>query len=477
MKAKMFTLQPGMHVHLIGIGGAGMSAIARVLLGRGFVVSGSDKQQNETTAVLTSEGATIYTGHQASHITGADVVAVTSAATADNPEILAAELAHIPVLKRAELLGQLMQGSIGIAIAGTHGKTSTTGMISQILVEAELDPTVVLGGVIPTLGSNGRFGQGDYFVVEADEYDHMFLGLRPELIVVTNIEHDHPDIFATAKAYEEAYRQFAALLPEGGRLIACADDAGVQRLLKKAKLNGVEVTTYGVGEGQPAHYQAVNLQPNPLGGTDFVVEAEGQTVGLARLRLPGTHNVANALAAIIVALDLGVDFNVIRTALAAFSGVNRRFQLVGEVGDVTIIDDYAHHPTEIEATLKAARQRYPGRRLWAVWQPHTFSRTKLLLDRFASCFETADKVVALDIYGSRENETLGMDTAVVLQNMTHPNATHIPGRREAADYILDRVHPGDVIVTLGAGDGDQVGKWILEGLTTKIASNNNRITV
>lgn len=478
MKGKTLTLQPGMHIHLLGIGGAGMSAIARVLLGRGFVVSGSDQQLNETTAVLQAEGATIYAGHRAEHIAGADVVAVTSAAALDNPEIVAAEVAQIPVLKRAELLGQLMNGRIGIAVAGTHGKTTTTGMISQILLEAELDPTVVLGGVIPTLGSNGRFGQGDYFVVEADEYDHMFLGLRPEVIVITNIEHDHPDIFATAKAYEEAYRQFAALLPPNGRLIACADDAGVQRMLKKSQFNEVEVTTYGVGDAQtgPLHYRALDLQANPLGGNDFVVEAEGQTVGLARLRMPGAHNVANALAAIIVALDLGIEFNTIRTALAAFSGVNRRFQLVGEVGNVTVIDDYAHHPTEIEATLKAARQRYPGRRLWAVWQPHTFSRTKLLLSRFASCFDAADRVVALDIYGSRENETLGMDTAVVLQQMTHPHATHIPGRREAADYVLDRIYPGDVVVTLGAGDGDQVGKWIVEGLTAKLA-NRNRIIV
>ncbi|HUM71034.1 MAG TPA: UDP-N-acetylmuramate--L-alanine ligase [Chloroflexota bacterium] len=472
-----FTLQPGMHLHLLGIGGAGMSAIARVLLGRGFVVSGSDMKLNEVTAVLQTEGAIIDEGHQAEHITGADALVITSAAAPDNPEIVAAEIAGIPILKRADFLGQLMAGHIGIAIAGTHGKTTTTGMIAQILLEAELDPTVIVGGMLPAVGGNGRAGQGDYFVIEADEYDHMFLGLRPELIVITNIEHDHPDIFATARAYDDAYQQFAALLPDGGRLVACADDPGVARLLKKLNLPGVEVTTYGLGENSaPPDYQAVDLRPNQLGGMDFLVETEGQMVGLAWLRAPGKHNVLNALAAIIVGLDLGVDFNTIRTALAAFSGINRRFELIGEVGDVTgattdvvtIIDDYAHHPTEIEATLQAARQRYPGRRLWAVWQPHTFSRTKLLQNRFAACFAAADRVVALDIYRSRETETLGMDTAVIVQAMNHPQAVHIPHRRDAADYILERVRPGDVILTLGAGDGNEVGKWILEGLEVQL---------
>ncbi|MCL4262451.1 MAG: UDP-N-acetylmuramate--L-alanine ligase [Anaerolineae bacterium] len=465
-----FTLQPGMHLHLLGIGGTGMSAIAQVLLGRGYVVSGSDMKLSEVTAVLQTEGATVYEGHKAEHITGADALVITSAAAPDNPEIVAAEIAGLPILKRASFLGHLMAGHIGIAIAGTHGKTTTTGMIAQILLAADLDPTVIVGGVLPAVGSNGRAGQGDYFVVEADEYDHMFLGLRPELIVITNIEHDHPDIFPTARAYEDAYHQFAKLLPDGGRLVVCADDPGVGRLLKKLKLPGVEVTTYGLGRENSVQldYQATDLRSNPLGGMDFLVETEGQTVGLARLRAPGTHNVLNALAAIIVGLDLGLDFNIIRTALAAFSGINRRFEVIGEAGDVVVIDDYAHHPTEIEVTLQAARQRYPGRRLWAVWQPHTFSRTKLLQNRFAACFAAADRVVALDIYHSRESETLGMDTAVIVQAMNHPQAVHIPNRRDAADYILERVRPGDVILTLGAGDGNEVGKWVLEGLEVQL---------
>ena len=457
-----------MHIHLIGIGGSGISAIARVLLGRGFTVSGSDQQANEITAALQSAGATIYKGHQAANIAGADLVVISSAIPEENPERQAAQEANIPVMKRSDFLGHLMADRIGIAIAGTHGKTTTTGMLAHILIEADLDPTVIVGGILPSLGSNGRFGEGDYFVVEADEYDHMFLGLKPEVAIITNIEHDHPDIFPSEDDYRDAFAQFARLLPDGGHLVACATDSETAVLLQKLSLSGVETSTYAIGasEGpQPtADYLALDLRPNQLGGTDFLVETEGQMIGLARLRLPGEHNVLNALAAIIVATDLGIDFNVIRTALGSFSGVNRRFELIGEVASVTIIDDYAHHPTEIEVTLKAARQRYPGRRIWAVWQPHTFSRTRLLLDKFATCFAEADKVVALDIYKSREKDSLGLDTAVVLEAMNHPSAVHIPNLDDAAKYILDRVRPHDVVLTLGAGDGNKVAQQVLAGI-------------
>jgi len=468
MSDKPFTLQPNMHIHLIGIGGSGISAIARVLLGRGFVVSGSDQQANEITAALLEEGATIYQGHDASHIVGADLVVISSAIPEENPEWQAAQEADIRVMKRSEFLGYLMTDRIGIAVAGTHGKTTTTGMIAHILMEADLDPTVIVGGILSTLDSNGRFGEGDYFVIEADEYDNMFLGLKPEVAIILNIEHDHPDIFPDEASYQAAFAQFAGLLPDGGHLIACATDPETAVLLKSLSLPGVEVSTYAIGttEGsQPqADYLALDLRTNQLGGTDFLVETEGQMIGLARLRLPGEHNVLNALAAIIVATDLGIDFNVIRAALGSFSGVNRRFELVGEVASVTIIDDYAHHPTEIEVTLKAARQRYPGRRIWAVWQPHTFSRTKLLLDKFATCFAEADKVVALDIYRSREKDSLGVDTAVVLEAMNHPSAVHIPNLDDAARYILDRVRPHDVVLTLGAGDSNKVAQQVLAGI-------------
>ncbi len=468
MSDKPFALQPNMHIHLIGIGGSGISAIARVLLGRGFVVSGSDQQVNEMTAALQTAGATIYEGHQAENIAGADLVVISSAIPETNPELQAARAAEVSVMKRSDFLGHLMTDRIGIAIAGTHGKTTTTGMLAHILMEAELDPTVIVGGILPSLGTNGRFGEGDYFVVEADEYDHMFLGLKPEVAIITNIEHDHPDIFPSEADYQAAFEQFAGLLPEGGHLVACATDPGTAVLLEKLDLSGIETSTYAIspaeGKQPKADYLALDLRPNQLGGTDFLVETEGQMIGLARLRLPGEHNVLNALAAIIVATDLGVDFNVIRAALGSFSGVNRRFELIGEVASVTIIDDYAHHPTEIEVTLKAARQRYPGRRIWAVWQPHTFSRTKLLLDKFATCFAEADRLVALDIYKSRESDSLGLDTAVVLETMNHPAAIHIPNLDDAAKYILDRVRPHDVVLTLGAGDGNKVAQQVLAGI-------------
>ncbi len=460
-------LTPGMHIHIVGIGGAGMSAIARVLLGRGFRVSGSDKQRNEQTAALADAGVTVFTGHNAAHIDGAELVVVSSAVPASNPERTAANERGIPVMKRADLLGTLMEGAIGIAVAGSHGKTTTTGMIAAILLGSGQDPTVILGGTLPELGGNGRFGRGPHFVVEADEYDHMFLGLRPDVAVITNVEHDHPDLFPTAESYRAAFAQFAALLPHTGRLIVCADDAGAVELLADLSPSAAKVITYGMGDatgGADANVRAQDTRSNQMGGSDFVVEIDGQTVGLARIRLPGLHNVRNALAALAVAVELGIDFSQACRALAGFGGVQRRFQIVGEAAGVVVIDDYAHHPTEIRATLAAARQRYPGRRLWAAWQPHTFSRTRLMLDEFARSFEQADRVIAVDIYASREAGDPGISAAAVVERMNHTGAVHIPDRRAAADYILERVAPDDVIVTLGAGDGDVIGRWVLEGL-------------
>ncbi len=463
------TLRPDTNLHLVGIGGSGLSAIAWVLLDRGFSVSGSDLQANDRTAALQAAGAVVYQGHAAAHVAGADAVVTSSAVPEDNAELIAARAAGLPVLKRADFLGHLMAEQTGVAVAGTHGKTTTTSLIAHLLLEAGRDPSIVVGGVLHGLGRNGRAGRGDVFVVEADEYDHMFLGLRPRIAVVTNVEHDHPDIFATPADYRRAFHRFVDLLPAGGALVACADDEGVRGLLDDADLAGVDVITYGLESGQrDDHFSAVDVRSNQLGGSDFLVLAGEQTLGLARLRLPGRHNVRNALAAIAVCRRLGLSFADLHQGLASFGGVGRRFQVTGEIGDVTIIDDYAHHPTEIRATLAAARQRYPGRRLWAVWQPHTYSRTKLLLDAFAASFHDADRVIVLDIYRSREQDTLGVDAGQVVARMEHGGAHHIGPRREAAAYILDRVRPGDVILTLGAGDGDEVGRWVLEGLRERL---------
>lgn len=471
MSGNQFTLRSGMKLHLVGIGGAGISAIARVLLGRGFVVSGSDREENDQTTSLRQAGATVSVGHQASNINGAEALIISSAIPADNPEVEAARKLGIPLFKRSEFLGYLMADSVGIAIAGTHGKTTTTGMVAQVMVDAGLDPTVILGGILPEWGANGRAGQGNYFIVEADEYDHMFLGLCPTFAIITNIEHDHPDIFPTPGAYFDDFRQFAALLPDGGRLIVCGQDAGVSQLLGSLDLPGIGISTYGLkkkADKQSFDFQAMDCRLNQLGGTDFLVTSFGQTIGLVRLRVPGEHNVLNALAALIIGLDLEIDFSQICRSLADFGGVGRRFQITGEVGGVTVIDDYAHHPTEIKATLSAARQRYPQRRIWAVWQPHTFSRTKLMLTNFAGSFEDADRVIALDIYRSRETDTLGISTADVVDLMNHPNVAHIPRIKDAVDYLLDRIFPDDVVLTLGAGDGNLVGENLLMALKERV---------
>lgn len=469
VQERTFDLTSGMHVHLVGLAGSGISAIAWLLLDRDFTVSGSDLQSSSTTEALAQAGATVFQGHAAENIEGADVVVVSSAVPESNPELVAARAAAIPVLKRADFLGHLMADQMGIAIAGTHGKTTTTSMIAHVLLETGRDPSFIVGGVLPTLNRNGRAGESDLFVVEADEYDYMFLGLRPQTGVITNVEHDHPDLFPTADVYREAFLRFVERLPQGGRLVLCADDVGTMTLRQEIDRDDVTVLTYGIsGDATALDYAAVDVQPNQLGGSDFVVLEKGDTLGVARLRVPGAHNVRNALAAIAVCRLLDVPFAGLVEALASFGGVGRRFQVVGSVQDVTVIDDYAHHPTEIRVTLAAARQHFPGRRVWAVWQPHTYSRTRLLLQEFATCFEDADRVLVLDIFRSREHETLGVDSAQVVAGMEHPGVVHVGDRRDAAEYILDRVRPGDVILTLGAGDGDQVGRWVLEGLRLRL---------
>lgn len=472
MSAGGFELRDGFRLHLVGVGGSGMSAIAHVLLDRGFEVSGSDLQENETINSLRERGATVTIGHAKENISGADVLIISSAIPPANPELVAAREEGLPVLKRADFLRYLMSGQVGIAVAGTHGKTTTTAMIAHILMETGQDPSVILGGELPLIKGNGRAGHGDYFVVEADEYDHMFLGLRPDIAVITNIEHDHPDIFPTLVDYLDAFCEFSMLLPPHGKLIVSGEDPGIAEMLNEVRLPGVDLITYGLVEKIPGglayDLQAIECRPNQLGGTDFVAIDGDQTIGLVRLRVPGLHNVRNALAAIAVALDLEIDFGKVCRALANFGGVGRRFQILGEVGGVTVIDDYAHHPTEIQVTLAAARQQYGDRRLWAVWQPHTYSRIKLLLPQFASSFVDADRVIILDIYRSRESETLGIHAADVATGIQHPRVEYAGQIQEAVDFLLDRIRPGDVVLTLGAGDGNLVGEGLLDKLKIRV---------
>jgi len=461
MPCQVKNLVSDCRVHLIGIGGIGLSAIAKVLLEEGHRVSGSDLKLSPITDALAAQGATIHQGHRAENVGHADLVIVSSAIPADNLEVAAAHERGIPVVKRDWMLGRMMQGRFGIAVAGSHGKTTITALIALLLTEAGLDPTFIVGGILENLGTNAKAGRGEHFVVEADEYDRTFLGLRPRIVVVTNIEMDHPDCYPELDDLVEAFREFVHLVPADGCVIGCGDEERVREMLEAGswKLEAGRVITYGLGEG--ASWQAVDIRSNELGGHDFVALHDGQSVGEFTLRIPGLHNVQNALAVLAVAHQLGLHLADVGEALRGFRGVQRRFEVKGEVNGIIVIDDYAHHPTQIRATLRAARERYPQRTSWAVFQPHTYSRTKALLGEFAASFADADHVVVTDIYAAREDDDLGVSAADIVARMKHPDVRYIPGLDEAADYLLDHLKSGDVLITLGAGDGYKVGEEVL----------------
>ena len=452
-----------MHVHFVGIGGAGLSAIARVLMQQGAEVSGSDLVLSPVAEALARDGARVFAGHRAENVAGADVVVVSSAVAASNVEVQAARAAGTPVLKRPELLGRMMNGRVGVAVAGTHGKTTTTAMIASVLLQAGRDPTFVVGGVIAGLGTNARAGEGPLFVIEADEYDRTFLSLKPTAAVVTNVEHDHPDCYPAFADFQAAFEEFTASVPREGLLAACWDDPVARELGERRRAEGAAVTFFGLGQG--AELRAEEVRPNFAGGVDFLATREGQVLGLVRLRVPGMHNASNATGALAVADFLDVPFRVAREALREFRGVGRRFEIKGEAGGgVVVVDDYAHHPTEIRTTLRAARDRFPGRSLWAVWQPHTYSRTVTLLADFAQAFAAADHVVVLPIYAARETDTLGVSSGDVVAAMQHPDARCARSLDEAVVWLGTELRSGDVLLTLGAGDGYRVGEWVLDVL-------------
>jgi len=461
------------HIHLIGIGGIGLSAIAKILLEEGYRVSGSDLQLSPLTATLEALGASIYKGHAAGNVGPADLVIMSSAIQPDNAEVVAARQRGIPVVKRDQMLGHMMEGRYGIAVAGTHGKTTTTAMIAWILTQAGLDPTFIVGGVVENLGTNAQAGQGEHFVIEADEYDYTFLGLKPRLAVITVIEMDHPDCFRDLDEVTEAFIKFVGLVPEYGCVVGCGDESRVRavlelcsrRICNPAAEGGKEkpqVITYGLGGG--VDWQAVEVRANEIGGSDFVALKERQPMGAFSLQLPGLHNVKNALAAIVVADHLGLDLAGVGMALREFQGTKRRFEHKGTASGVIVVDDYAHHPTEIQATLAAARGRYPNSGIWAVFQPHTYSRTKALLTEFAESFGDADHVIVVDIYPARERDDLGVSAADIVARMAHPDARHIASLDEAVGYLTHHLKPGDVLITLGAGDGYLVGERVLASL-------------
>ena len=459
------------HVHFIGIGGSGLSAIARLLLESGYKVSGSDRALTPFADEVRKAGAHVYVGHHPRNITGADWIVRSSAVTEDNPEVQAANRANIPVYKRADFLGRLMEEKVGIGIAGTHGKTTTTAMTAWVLSELGRDPSFIVGGVLNNLGVNARAGKGKPFVIEADEYDNMFLGLKPQIEVVTSIEHDHPDFFPTLEAMYASFEKFVDLLPEDGTLIVCAEDAGAVALVPHVRKTGRNIVSYGVQNemtiNTPSWVQARDIQPNSRGGFDFTVVSNlsSKTAAAVKvsLQVPGKHNVRNALAVMAVVDVLGYSRRKAAQALGEFTGTGRRFQLRGEVNGISIFDDYAHHPTEIKATLAGARARFPNRRIWAVWQPHTYSRTQTLFLDFARAFKDADEVVVTEVYAAREPKQ-DFTSAEIVSAMPHMAVRYRETLDDATKYLLDNLKPGDVVLVLSAGDADQISTNVLKGL-------------
>ena len=448
------------HIHFVGIGGVGISGIAEVLLNQGFRVSGSDLKQSEVTDRLASLRADIYVGHSATNMEGADVLVVSSAVPSSNAEVVSARERKIPVISRIEMLAELMRMKYSIAVAGTHGKTTTTAMAASVLEHGGLDPTVVDGGIITGLGSNIRLGSGDFMVVEADEAYGSIHKVAPTIAIVTNIDNDHLDYYHTMDEIKGAFLDFINRVPFYGVAVLCLDEENIQELVPKIEKR---FTTYGVETG--ADLTANEIQVDGT-GTSYSVNRNGQTLGKIRIKLPGRHNVANSLAAVTVGLELDIPFQSIAEALEAFPGVNHRFELLGDVNDILVVDDYGHHPTEIKATLRAARETY-HRRVIAIFQPHRYTRVSLLADDFARCFYQADLLLVTEIYSALEapiEGASGESLAVAIRDHGHKNVTYIPDKEKIADAVCKMIQPGDLVITLGAGDIWKVGKEIVERL-------------
>ncbi|GKS10414.1 UDP-N-acetylmuramate--L-alanine ligase [Paenibacillus chitinolyticus] len=437
------------HVHFIGIGGYGMSAIAKVMLEMGYQVSGSDLAQQELTEKLRAKGARVYIGHEAQNVNGADLVVYSTALSKDNVEMVAAGEQNIPVIHRSQMLARLMNERKGIAVAGAHGKTTTSSMIALVMEHCGTDPTYIIGGEIMNIGSNAKAGKGDYVVAEADESDGTFLQYHPTLALVNNIEADHLENYdGDFENLKKAYAQFLSQVREDGKAIICLDDEYLRGMLPQIKS---ETLTYAID--RDADYVATDIE---LGDrkVSFSVRRGGETLGKLRLSVPGRHNVYNAMATLITCLEAGLTFDQIAEAIHEFRGAKRRFQVLGEVNDILVIDDYAHHPTEIEATISAAKAT--GKHLIAVFQPQRYTRTFYLFEQFSHAFKEADEVLITDIYspaGEKQIEGISSEKLVeLIRKNSNPNVTYIPTRGEAEVYLTDRVKPGDLVITMGAGD-------------------------
>jgi UDP-N-acetylmuramate--alanine ligase len=458
------------HIHFVGVGGIGMSGLAEILLNLGYRVSGSDQRRNDAVERLERLGAKVVVGHEPGHVEGAHVVVYSSAVSRDNVEVQAARQQSIPCIPRAEMLAELMRLKYGIAVAGTHGKTTTTSLVGTVLAEGRLDPTIVVGGRVTGLGSNARLGQGEFLVAEADESDGSFLKLAPTIAVVTTIDAEHLDHYGSLDAIREAFVVFVNKIPFYGSAVLCLDQPDIQMLIPRIEKR---VITYGLESGADLVARRLRLQ----GLTSrFEIYERGLLLGECALQIPGRHNVLNALAAVAVGLDLEIPFVTIQKALAGFTGVQRRFQVRGQAGGVTVVDDYGHHPTEIRATLAAAKAGFDCR-VVTLFQPHRYTRTHLLRQEFLTAFNQTDVLLVMDIYAAGEAPIPGVTAAALAEGIRahgHRDVTHVGSdRTRVLDQLMQVTRPGDLVLTLGAGDVSQIGPELLLRLDADAIGGRN----
>lgn len=449
------------HIHFVGIGGIGMSGIAELLLNLGYEVSGSDTASTDITDRLKSLGGTVYKGHHGSRIEGADVVVISSAISSDNPEVMAAAQASVPVIPRAEMLAELMRLKYSIAVAGAHGKTTTTSLIASVLAKGGLDPTVVIGGKLKSIGSNALLGQGNFIVAEADESDGSFLKYSPAIAVVTNIDREHLDFYKDIDDIKNAFVEFIDRIPFYGLAVLCLDNEFVQDIIPKIKKR---CATYGMSS--QADFHAKNISIEGL-KSRYKVYRHGKALGEIALNLPGIHNVYNSMAGIAVGMELGIPFDIIKNALETLQGVQRRLEIKGEAKGIAVADDYGHHPTEIKTTLQAAKEIWPDRRIVVVFQPHRYTRTKALFDEFTRAFYQSDHLVILPIYSAGEKKIEGVDSVSLCEGIAahgHKEVIYIEGHEGAVTYLKRILRKNDVLLTQGAGDVWKIGMAVLDSL-------------
>lgn len=451
---------PGSPVHFVGIGGAGMVGLARILLAQGYRVSGSDRSDSPALATLRDLGATVWVGHDAAHLGDVRLLVITAAVRDDNPEVAAAHERHIPVVKRAALLGALANARRCIAVAGTHGKSTTSGMIAYVLSTLGYDPLFVIGAEVRDLGTSARNGAGGIAVVEADEYDYSFLHLTPDVTIITNVEYDHPDIFPDAATYTEAFRRFANQTRAGGTIIVNDDDSGCTPLAQTALDERRTVQSVGMTAGVDWRIALDN-------DANVSLRHGAREIGPVALMVAGTHNARNAAMAVAACAVVGVDPADALRVVASYRGVGRRFEVIGEAAGVTVIDDYAHHPTEVRATLAAAHSRFPGRRIVVVFQPHTFSRTALFVQEFAAALAGADVAIVTDIYPAREPDPGTVHARDIVRAIPRQRGVYGGDLAATHDVLRELVRPGDIVLTLGAGDITTVGPALLGALNVR----------